>query len=160
MREMSLLKWAIFGLALLPVLEIAVFVWVVLWLGFLAALALSVATTLLGLAVVRHAGRSERDRLRTAFADTTVTQVTLTGPGVLMLLGGILLVLPGFLTDLAGALLLIPGLRGRIHATFSRADPRRAPGPAGVVDLTPEEWERLPEERIRHQPHERGNRKI
>ena len=149
---MSLLKWAIFGLALLPILEIAVFVWVVLEFGFLTALALSVATTLLGLAVVRHAGRSERERLRTAFADTTVSQVTLTGPGVLMLLGGILLVLPGFLTDLVGALLLIPGLRAWIHATFSRADGRRAPGPPGVVDLAPEEWHREPEERLRHQP--------
>jgi UPF0716 protein FxsA len=149
---MSLLKWAIFGLALLPVLEIAVFVWVVLEFGFLTALALSVATTLLGLAVVRHAGRSERERLRTAFADTTVTQVTLTGPGVLMLLGGILLVLPGFLTDLVGALLLIPGLRAWIHATFSRADNRQPPGTPGVVDLTPEEWQQVPEERLRHQP--------
>jgi UPF0716 protein FxsA len=149
---MSLLKWAIFGLALLPLLEIAVFVWVVLELGFLAALALSVATTLLGLAVVRHAGRAERERLRTAFADTTVTQVTLTGPGVLMVLGGVLLILPGFLTDLAGLLLLIPGLRAWIHATFSRADPRRAAGPPGVVDLAPEEWHREGEERLRHQP--------
>ena len=71
---------------------------------------------------------------------------------MLMLLGGILLVLPGFLTDLAGALLLIPGLRAWIHATFSRAESGRAPGPPGVVDLTPEEWERVPEERLRHQP--------
>lgn len=150
---MSLLKWAIFGLALLPVLEIAVFIWVGLWLGFLVALGLSVATTLAGLAVLRHAGRAEVERLRTALADTSVARVTLTGPGVLAVLGGILLVLPGFLTDFAGVLLLIPGSRRLVHATF-----RRAHGPPerpGVVDLSPEEWRRMPEERLGHEPRQR-----
>ena len=37
---MSLLKWAIFGLALLPVAEIVVFVWVGREVGFLVAFAL------------------------------------------------------------------------------------------------------------------------
>ena len=148
---MSLLKWAIFGLALLPLAEIAVFMWVVLEFGFLVALGLSVATTLIGLTVIRRAGRTEVERLRGALAEQTITHVTLTGSGVLTVLGGFLLVLPGFLTDIAGALLLIPGLRRWLHATFGRAGQPAAPPRPGVVDLGPEEWQRLPEEQLRLQ---------
>ncbi len=56
---MSLLKWAIFGLLMLPMAEIAIFVAVALQIGFLAALALTVLTSLAGMAVIRNAGRSD-----------------------------------------------------------------------------------------------------
>ena len=58
---MSLLKWAIFGLLMLPLAEIAVFVAVALQIGFLAALALTILTSLAGMAVIRSAG-TRRDR--------------------------------------------------------------------------------------------------
>ena len=58
---MSLLKWAIFGLLMLPLAEIAVFVAVALKIGFLAALALTILTSLAGMAVIRSAGSSEVD---------------------------------------------------------------------------------------------------
>ena len=51
--RMSLVKWAIFGLLMLPMVEIAVFIAVALKLGVLAALALTVLTSLAGLAIVR-----------------------------------------------------------------------------------------------------------
>ena len=53
---MSLVKWAIFGLLMLPFVEIAVFVAVALKLGVLAALALTILTSLAGMAIVRNAG--------------------------------------------------------------------------------------------------------
>ena len=56
---MSLLKWAIFGLLMLPLAEIAVFVAVAVKLGFLAALALTVLTSMAGIAVIRNAGQGE-----------------------------------------------------------------------------------------------------
>jgi UPF0716 family protein affecting phage T7 exclusion len=56
---MSLVKWAIFGLLLLPFAEIAVFVAVALRLGFLAALALTILTSLAGMWVIRNAGHGK-----------------------------------------------------------------------------------------------------
>jgi UPF0716 protein FxsA len=151
---MSLLKWAIFGLLMLPFVEIAIFVAVALKIGFLAALALTILTSLAGMAVIRNAGQGEFRRMRSALGDGVVTQVELNGPGFLTVLAGFLLVLPGFLTDLIGLLLLLPVTRSLLHATL-----RRAVGPAeasrgqpGVVDLEPEEWRRLPEERVEHRP--------
>ena len=151
---MSLLKWAIFGLLMLPMAEIAAFVAVALQIGFLAALALTVLTSLAGMAVLRHAGRSEIARRRSALGDGTVTRVELDGPGFLTVLGGFLLLLPGFLTDILGALLLLPVTRRWIHATLRRAVTRaeQASGRPGVVDLEPDQWHRVPEERIERRP--------
>jgi UPF0716 protein FxsA len=148
---MSLLKWAIFGLLMLPFAEIAVFVVIGLKIGFLAAIALMILTSLAGMAVIRHAGRSEVERVRTALGDRLVTRVELDGPGFLTVLAGILLVLPGFLTDMAGALLLLPLTRRWIHAALRRAMGRSAARPE-VVDLEPDQWRRVPEERIGDKP--------
>jgi UPF0716 protein FxsA len=150
---MSLLKWAIFGLLMLPFAEIAVFVAVGLKIGFLAALALTILTSLAGMAVIRNAGRGEGARIRTALGD--VRRVEFDGPGVLSVLGGFLLLLPGFLTDIAGALLLLPSTRRWIQAALRRVFERtelgraeRAAGRPEVVDLAPDQWRRVPEERI------------
>ena len=105
---MSLVKWAIFGLLMLPFAEIAVFVVVGLKIGFLAAIALMVLTSMAGMWVIRHAGHREVARVRSAFGDRVITRTELDGPGFLTVLGGFLLVLPGFITDVLGALLLLP----------------------------------------------------
>ena len=151
---MSLLKWALFGLLMLPFAEIAVFVVVGLKIGFLAALALMILTSLAGMAVIRHAGKGEVARLRTALGERTVSRVELDGPGLLTVLAGFLLVLPGFLTDIVGVFLLLPASRRWIHAALRRAV-RRAERTAGrpeVVDLAPDQWRRVPEERIGGKP--------
>jgi UPF0716 protein FxsA len=151
---MSLVKWAIFGLLLLPFAEIAVFVAVVVKLGVLAALALTILTSLLGMSVIRHAGKSEVARVRSAFGERTVTRKELDGRGFLMVLGGFLLVLPGFLTDLLGLLLLLPLTQHLIGAALRRAVARmeRASGRPEVVDLPPGEWRRVPDECLTHKP--------
>ena len=118
---MSLVKWAIFGLLMLPFVEIAVFVAVALKLGFLAALALTILTSLAGMSVIRHAGHGDVARVRNAFGERTITRVELDGRGFLTVLGGFLLVLPGFLTDILGALLLLPPTQHFIRATLRRA---------------------------------------
>jgi UPF0716 protein FxsA len=151
---MSLVKWAIFGLLMLPFAEIAVFVAVALKLGALAALALTILTSLAGMAVIRHAGRQDVERVRTAFGQRTVTRVQLDGQGFLTVLGGFLLVLPGFITDAIGLLLLLPFTRSLLGAALRRAVGRaeRATGHPEVVDLPPGEWRRMPDERIGHKP--------
>ena len=147
---MSLLKWAIFGLLMLPMAEIATFVAVALQIGFLATLALTFLTSLAGMAIIRNAGRGEIARMRGALGDGVITRLELDGPGFLTVLGGFLLLLPGFLTDIIGVLLLLPITRRWIRATLRRAVARaeRASGRPEVVDLEPDQWRRVPEERI------------
>ena len=148
---MSLVKWAIFGLLMLPFAEIAVFVAVALKIGFLAALALTILTSLAGMAVIRNAGRSEIARVRGAFGDGVITRVELDGPGFLTVLGGFLLVLPGFLTDIARR---AAAAAGHPSAGFVRrcVAPWRAPNgqPAARRSSisSPDQWRRVPEERI------------
>ena len=151
---MSLVKWAIFGLLLLPFVEIAIFVAVALKLGFLAALALTILTSLAGMSVIRHAGQTDVARVRSAFGERTITRKELDGRGFLTVLGGFLLVLPGFLTDILGALLLLPLTQHWIGAALRRAVARmdRASGRPDVVDLPPDQWRRVPEERLTHKP--------
>jgi UPF0716 protein FxsA len=151
---MSLLKWAFFGLLMLPFVEIAVFVAVALKLGVLAALALTILTSLAGMAVIRNAGASDVQRVRTAFGERTISHTQLDGHGFLTVLGGFLLVLPGFVTDFLGLLLLLPLTQHALGAALRRALRRmeRASGKPEVVDLAPDQWQRVPEERIEHQP--------
>jgi len=151
---MSLLKWVFFGLLMLPFAEIAVFVVVGLNVGFLAALALTVLTSLAGMAVIRSAGQREVDRVRSAFGDRVITRVELDGAGFLTVLGGFLLLLPGFITDVIGLLLLLPITRAWIRATLGRAvaQAERASGRPQVVDLDPGQWRQVPEERIGPKP--------
>jgi len=151
---MSLVKWAIFGLLLLPFAEIAVFVAVALKLGFLAALALTILTSLAGMSVIRHAGHADVARVRNAFGERTISRVELDGRGFLTVLGGFLLVLPGFITDILGALLLLAPTQHLIGAALRRAVARmdRASGRPVVVDLPPDQWRSVPEERLGHKP--------
>ena len=151
---MSLLKWAIFGLLALPLAELVVFVAVALSIGFLAAVALTVLTSLAGAAVIRNAGGGALARTRSAFGDGTVTRVELDGPGVLTVVAGFLLLIPGFITDVMGAALLLGPTRRLLHAAMRRAvTPAGArPGRPGVVDLEPDQWSRVPERQIGPQP--------
>jgi len=155
-----LVKWAIFGLLMLPFVEIAIFVAVALKIGVLAALALVILTSLLGMAVIRNAGSSEVQRVRTAFGDRVISRVELDGPGFLTVLAGFLLLLPGFLTDILGVLLLLPVTRRAMHAALRRAVSRAetaartqtGPGRPDVIDLSPDQWRQVPDERIGQRP--------
>jgi UPF0716 protein FxsA len=154
---MSLVKWAIFGLLMLPFVEIAIFIAVALKLGVLAALALTILTSFAGMAVIRNAGARDVQRVRTAFGERTMSRVELDGHGFLTVLGGFLLVIPGFLTDVLGALLLLSPTQKAIGAALRRALGRmeQASGRPDVVDLPPDQWRHVPDERIPHKPSSR-----
>jgi len=129
-------RWVLFAAISLPLAELAIFVALVVKIGLLATLALMLATTVLGIFLLRWAGRGQIAQIRVGpdgFAGATG------GSGVFVALGGILLVLPGFLTDALGlALLLGPVQRmlrrlvGRMFQEGGRRD--------DVVDLAPDEW--------------------
>jgi UPF0716 protein FxsA len=146
---MSLVKWAFIALLLLPLAEIIVFVLVASLIGWVWTVCLFLATSVIGLFVLRRAGRRNLDRLRSQVSRDGFAALRLGQPGVGAMLGGILLVFPGFITDVLGALLLVPAFGRRLGAMFSRASDKRGGTPrASIVDLTPQEWRQVSEKSI------------
>lgn len=143
---MSIVKWALIGILLLPLAELAGFLLIASLLGwFLASVAL-VGTSILGVALLRQSGRRELAQLQPAFRQDGIAALRLDYPPVAKLLGAILLVLPGFITGIVGAALFLPPLRSWAASALTRAvsatrphDGRRDP----VLDLEPDEWHRI-----------------
>ena len=138
------------GLLLLPVAEIAAFLLIAWAIGFGPALALMVLTSVAGGFVLYGVGRSAISQagatLRTRVAGRAGTGL---GDDLMRALAGILLVLPGFVTDLIGAGLLIGPLRRRIGVAIGRVARKPAPGPGNVIDLDPQEWQRIADKKPR-----------
>jgi UPF0716 protein FxsA len=144
---MSLVRWAFIGLLLLPAAELLAFLLVATLIGWLLAIALLIATSLLGVALLKRSARADFDRLRGALARDGLRAMHLDTPGAATLLGGILLLFPGFITDLLGAGLLVPWLRRWAASKLARVPSARRQN--DVIDLEPSEWRRLPERRGR-----------
>jgi len=138
---MSLVKWTFIGVILLPLAEFVAFLAVAFAIGWLWASALFVATSVVGVLVLRRFGRADFERAHNALRTGGWRAINLDTPGLATLAGGILLVLPGFITDLMGALLFVPPVRRWVRATIGRAvKKRRAARDPSLVDLTPDEW--------------------
>jgi UPF0716 protein FxsA len=147
---MSLVKWGFIGLFLLPLAEMAAFVAVALTIGWIPAACLFVATSILGLLILRRSGRSDLDRFLDAFRRDGLRAIHLESPGLGSMLGGILLVFPGFITDALGALLLVPPVRRQFRGLIVRArETRRRQRDPSVIDLTPKEWHQVSEKQIK-----------
>jgi UPF0716 protein FxsA len=146
---MSLVKWAFIGLLVLPAAELATFLLVAALIGWLRTAALFIATSVIGVMLLRRSGRSNLERLRAAFARDGFRAVHLETPGVAAMLGGILLVFPGFITDALGAALLLPPLRRWFTGVLARnveARRRRQREAERIIDLDPGEWRQLPDQ--------------
>ena len=147
---MSLVKWTFIGLAALPAAEVLALILVAAVIGWLWTAALFVATSVLGVLLLRKSGRADLDRARKAFARDGLRAIRLETPGVASVIGGILLVFPGFITDILGAALYVPPLRrwaaGKLAVRARRAGRRRD---EHVIDLEPGEWHHLPDRRRR-----------
>src|SRR5689334_7594108 len=146
MRRISLGKWAGIALLLLPSAEIGVFILVARWLGLQEAFLLLLATTILGILILRHVGRVVIQRFVRLAAERHAAAIEVGSAGLFTVLGGILLVLPGFITDAIGLFLLLPPARRWIAGRFSAAGPQ--PAADGVVNLDTSEWQRVPEGRL------------
>jgi UPF0716 protein FxsA len=140
---MNVAKYLLLALLLLPLAELAAFIAVAAAIGFLWAIALILAGSFAGALVLRHAGGSHIARVRTAWDQGSFTALQADSTGGLVLLAGILLLIPGFISDVIGLLLLLAPLRQAVGAALGRgAPPARQDG---VVDLTPEQWHRVPD---------------
>lgn len=144
----------------LPLAEIVTFGLVVEWLGFWMALALVLATSTLGLLIVRQQGFGLISKV-TEITRNGLAPASGVGGNVMTMLAGLLLLIPGFLTDLIGLLLLLPFVRrmffgkpapfkaqvftnGTYTETYSFHARNEESGADDIVDLDQEEFRRNP----------------
>jgi UPF0716 protein FxsA len=142
-------KWLFIGILALPAVEIAVFILIAAGIGFLPALSLLLAGSLVGSVVLRQAGRARLERLRGAVSQSGLAGLEAGGDAFLTVSAGILLLLPGFITGVLGLLLLLGPVRQWIQGRFQHFVRQTQGGrPEGVVDLGPNEWRQVPEPRL------------
>jgi UPF0716 protein FxsA len=141
-------------LVLWPLVEIAVFLQVVSWIGVVDTLAIMVAISLCGAWVVKRQGVGTLARMRAELDDGRVPTGPMTDGGLLAAAGFLLLV-PGFVTDVFGLALLVPpvragvrrGLAHRFTARASRVRRGRRPDYLDVDEAHPRHdgWSDPPE---------------
>src|ERR1700751_5909157 len=158
MGPMSLVKWTLIGPLVPPAAELFAFFLMAALIGWFWAAGLFIATSIVGVLLLRRFGRADLDRLRSAFARDGIRALHLETPGMATMLGGILLIFPGFITDLLGAALLLPTVRrwaAARFATFARSS-RRTPRDDRVIELEPGAWHQIPDQgrrRLRKSKH-------
>ncbi len=119
---------------LLPLMEITGFVLVGQWLGVLATIALVIASSLLGVLVLRSQGISLAQRCAAPRSGDPKQAAQSVLSSTAQVFGGLLLILPGFITDILGLMLLIPVVRSTLWKIISprlvvvQTGRRRAPG--------------------------------
>jgi UPF0716 protein FxsA len=111
-------------LVLWPLVEIAVFLQVVQWIGVLDTLAVMLGISLVGAWLVKRQGVGTLARMRTELNDGRIPTGPMTDGGLLALAGFLLLV-PGFVTDAFGLLLLLPPVRALVRRGLGRRLGRR-----------------------------------
>jgi len=142
-----MVKWIIIAILLLPLAEIAAFIAVAGWIGFAPALLLVVLSTLAGTWLLRQSGRGGVAHFRVAARNADGAGFEANAGGLVTVMSGLLLFVPGFLTSLLGAALLIgPVRRGCAKAVVSWW--RRRSVDNSVVDLSPGEWQTMPEREL------------
>lgn len=97
-----------------PILELAVLIWVGGQIGILPTIALLIIDSIVGAMLMRSQGRAAWMRFNAAIAEHRVPAKEVVDGG-LVIFGGALLLTPGFVTDIFGALFLIPPTRAVIR---------------------------------------------
>lgn len=103
----------------LPILELYVIIAVAEWIGAFWTVVALVATSLLGVRLIRSQGRAVMADLRRALAAGRPPAREVVD-GALVFVGGALLIVPGFVTDAVGALLLAPPTRAVVRTLVLR----------------------------------------
>lgn len=145
-------RFFLFGLIVLPLVEIAIFIKVGQTIGLFPTLALIVGAALLGGLLLRQQGLSVLTRLR---SNVSAGQMPGRAIADTMMIGlaALFLVLPGFLSDVVALALLLPPVRGWIYgalasrvtvvdtttASYRRRDPE-AGRLWGTIDLDDDDY--------------------
>jgi UPF0716 protein FxsA len=142
-----LVKSIFLGLLLLAAVEITVFLAAAREIGIGITLLLVLAASVAGAILLKQAGRKHVAKVRGAL--TQGTPLAIESADVMLVFCGILLLIPGFVTDLAGLALLVPAVRHWLARTGRNlVERRRARRPGAVIDLEPDKWQRVREDRI------------
>lgn len=133
----------------LPFIEIAVFIAVGDEIGVIPTLILTIATTIIGLKIVRAAGVKQLSQLQNNLRAGEPPIANLCH-AALLAAAGFCLLIPGFVTDSVGLLLLIPPVRTGVSLwllrLLSRAVKRgNARGGGTTIIIEGEAWENTPE---------------
>lgn len=122
----------------LPFAEFAAFFAVSNRIGFLGALALVIATSVLGILILRGGARMLFAQL--AKGEMVIMSGEAARSGVLAAFAGLLFAIPGFVTDALALLCLLGVLvSGRFGQKDVTVEASR-PAPPGIVDLDPRDW--------------------
>lgn len=132
------LRWLVLGVLALPFAEFFAFWWVAARAGALVALVGVVATSALGVLLLK--GGAKLLLAQVASGRVVVLSGEAARSGVMMAFAGLLLALPGFLTDVLALMLIAYALLSRTRSDVAAAGPARSPAPPGVVDLDPADW--------------------
>ena len=114
---MGILLFVLF--IIVPILELAVIIQIGSAIGVLPTIALLIADSLLGAALMRSQGRATWLRFNTTLAEGRVPGREVMD-GALVIFGGALLLTPGFLSDFLGLFLLLPPTRAVIRTLLVR----------------------------------------
>lgn len=115
----------VLALIVVPVIELLAFIEVGRAIGWLAAIVLLLATSLLGAQLLRVQARAAIARVSLAVSGQRQPAGAAID-GALAFLGAALLVVPGFVTDFLGVLLLLPFIRRLVRRRISRRYAARA----------------------------------
>ncbi|WP_439573443.1 FxsA family protein [Phreatobacter sp.] len=140
--------WLLLGLAALPFAEFAAFFWVAGAIGFAGALFAMIATSVLGILILRGGAIRLIRTLAASGGGVVTVSDRAARDGLFTALAGLLFAIPGFVTDVFAVALLVPVVVSRLSGT-PPAEAGRRPAPPGVVDLDPDDWR---EERNRQPP--------
>jgi len=125
-------KFLGFAIGAWIVVEVLAFMLVVKSAGALAAVALGLGTTALGLADIKRMLEYWRER-RTRGAQGNGATLD----GAMQALAALLLILPGFASDFVGLALKSPSFRQSVARRIREGGKSRDPR---IIDLDPEEW--------------------
>ncbi|MDX6689001.1 MAG: protein FxsA [Solirubrobacteraceae bacterium] len=102
-----------------PIAELYVLIQVGQAIGVLPTIALLIADSILGAALMRSQGRAAWRRFNLALQEGRVPHREVLD-GVLVIFGGALLLTPGFLSDILGLILLLPPTRAIVRTVLVR----------------------------------------
>ena len=120
--------------------ELVAFMLLARTIGLGGTILLGLATTVIGIVLLRRTGLDAMRGLRRA-AQTGSAPDGALPDGLLAAFGGLLLVLPGFIANTVGLALSAPSVRrGLVHRYGGAAPLPRRPARPDVIDLSPSDW--------------------
>jgi UPF0716 protein FxsA len=138
------LRFLLLAILSLPIVEIAVLIYVGSSIGVFPTIGLIILTGFLGMMLLRIQGFAVLSRIRAEIDQGQIPDKSL-ADAAMIALAGIFLIIPGFISDIIGILLFLPPVRALIRSAIGRrvSIVRSSAGARpDVVDLDPADYQR------------------